>query len=672
MSHRLNPFHELYVTESYDSEAFVKLFSNILVNHTIALFKPGNVILKGLPGTGKTMILHLLKPGIRLAYKKCGIEFPIPKEFSSFIGAGINLIRCGAADFGQRPIVTPNSNSLTELGVFFGDFINYWIVRDILNSLIELGNELKDEIDIDLSPSKLESFVSLLKNDDAWFGYLNSVDSFEDLNSILKNRIVAYRAYLNYNSDSIPNNISKTKTTIGVPISATAKYLRQSGVISKNVHIYVRIDQHEELIWLDQSVPSLGTTFQSVIHKLLAMRDPNVSYRIGTRPFAWNDDSQTILGTSAQLEHYRNYTTVSIDEVLRRHENIKTYIFPKYAEDIFEKRLLQWEFKKKSKTKSLLSEVFGDGLDPREKAIKYVVNSKKRAVELDKDWPDEWKQFLLELAEKDPLSARLGEGWARQRGKGDIIYNVPTQSPYPWEEQVWWKKERIELALLQLASRNRQQLIWEGKDDILNLSGGNILVFLSLCQQIWEVAMRNNKNLESKSGVVPTMDYNSQTLGILEASLRWYEKLASVKDGSKRKLFVDFLGAKFHKKLTNDSKMSYPGHNGFSVENTELESDNEIFSLLKEASDFGDLFDRPHTTKSAKREVRTKWYLNSILSPKFKIPVIHTKEHMYISIQELRRWMIEANVIDSILPESLPKRKTKKKSSNDPNQGRLF
>ena len=76
MGSRINPFHELYVTESIGPDSFVKLFSDALVVHTLALFKPGNVVLKGLPGTGKSMMLSLLKPSIRLAYKRSNNKFP--------------------------------------------------------------------------------------------------------------------------------------------------------------------------------------------------------------------------------------------------------------------------------------------------------------------------------------------------------------------------------------------------------------------------------------------------------------------------------------------------------------------------------------------------------------------------------------------------------------------
>ena len=91
MKSAVNPFRELYVGESVGSNEFVKLFSPLLVTHSLALFQPGNVVLKGFTGAGKSMLLNLLLPETRLAYEKVGQKFPIPREFNRFIGAGINL-----------------------------------------------------------------------------------------------------------------------------------------------------------------------------------------------------------------------------------------------------------------------------------------------------------------------------------------------------------------------------------------------------------------------------------------------------------------------------------------------------------------------------------------------------------------------------------------------------
>src|SRR5690606_26953249 len=102
MAKPLNPFNELYVTETIGDEEFVHVFSPMLVDEAIELYQPGNVILMGVQGCGKSMLLSLLKPEIRLAYQSQG--FPLPPRVSRFVGAGINLTRSGAIDFGQRAI----------------------------------------------------------------------------------------------------------------------------------------------------------------------------------------------------------------------------------------------------------------------------------------------------------------------------------------------------------------------------------------------------------------------------------------------------------------------------------------------------------------------------------------------------------------------------------------
>ena len=338
------------------------------------------------------------------------------------------------------------------------------------------------------------------------------------------------------------------------------------------------------------------------------------------------------------------------------------------------KRLEENNYNVGPKNKNLLREVFGSGLNAKEKALMYVKKSREKVLDIDPEWPKPWKDFLNALVQEDPLSARLGEAWARQNGKQDIVNQIDIQKPYPWEKNKYWKKERIDQALIQIASRNRQQLIWEGRDDIINLSGGNILAFLSLCQQIWEVWMRDTKDIVQDQSL-PKFDEVIQTLGILEASAKWYEEVSSVKGGGSRKLFITYLGTKFYRVLTQDQKMSYPGHNGFSLVEADFISYNHINKFLTEASDFGDLQERQHTTKNSSGEKRIKWYLNPIFSPRFKIPSIRTKEPMYVSIKSFEDWMVEADIIshdDMKTTVYKHKPKTKKPSKADPNQGEII
>jgi hypothetical protein len=117
---RVNPFFELYVGDRLSSSEFVTIFSPYLVRYAEALFLPGNVVVKGVQGSGKSMLLSLLKPDVRLEYARAGAEFPVRGALSQFIGAGINLAHSNGIDFGYRAI----SDDPNETAIFFGDFVN--------------------------------------------------------------------------------------------------------------------------------------------------------------------------------------------------------------------------------------------------------------------------------------------------------------------------------------------------------------------------------------------------------------------------------------------------------------------------------------------------------------------------------------------------------------------
>ena len=91
--------------------------------------------------------------------------------------------------------------------------------------------------------------------------------------------------------------------------------------------------------------------------------------------------------------------------------------------------------------------------------------------------------------------------------------------------------------------------------------------------------------------------------------------------------------------------MSYPGHNGFSLTQSELQSVEDVRQFLEDAVDYGDLYDAPHTTKSGDRRQRVKWYLHPILSPHFKIHESHIKEPMYVNIEEVISWMKRSGIV---------------------------
>ncbi|HMP75724.1 MAG TPA: hypothetical protein PKE12_05435 [Kiritimatiellia bacterium] len=645
-----NPFHELYVTETAGPKEFVQLFSPYMIEHTQLLFQPGNVVLKATQGCGKSMLLNLLKPEIRLAYRRANAEFPVPPELRRFISAGINLTRSGITYLGQRPIGRNKEDDLRLFPLYFADFLNYWVVADILKTLrflIENPETVDDTIDI----NRLDIYAQQLAADDCWFGFLDGANNFNDLVSAIATRIRAYRSFHQFNTQHLPQNIQRTKTAIGYPISRAVYYMREAKLLPGEYNVFIRIDQHEVLSRGDDLRPELGREYRKIINKALSTRDPLISYRIGTRRYAWRYETEIFGTTAGHLEEERDYRIIDLDEKLRRTEDKASWVFPAYAEDIFRRRLLSAgvDVSPDSRKESLTERVFGSSMRP-ERAMKYYVGqgTADDTLDIDPDWPKEWADFLRQLFIKHPLSAKLAEAWLRQeggqkRGKRRCDSPPPAKTPYPWDRRQWWRKERVRQALLQVASKRIQRFRWAGSDNILSLSAGSTLVFVSICQHIWDAFLRSQRTVPDEDRVAlgaKAIPLNVQAVAIHTASTHWFRKVSEKPSGSDRERLVGYLGRLFRHKLLSDRAMSYPGYNGFSIAEEELYADEQVRMILNDASDFGDLFDAPHTTKLKDKKPRRKWYLNPILSPYFQIPETHVKEPMYISAKVFREWLV--------------------------------
>jgi hypothetical protein len=642
MERIVNPFAESTTTEHIAPEDFVRIFSPSILENAEALFLHGNVVLKGTPGSGKSMLLALLKPETRMAYCRDNRPFPVSFPHNKFISAGINLTRVGTQDFGNRLATEADQsqgNSKNDLALFFADFFNYYLVFDLLRNILKFKDEefrpIRTEIGLTVNDELLNKAALSIASDPTWFGYLNNVDSFDGLIKRIEQRLVQYRSYFNFNVDNLPVDIQETKTAVGEPIAVVANILRQERVIAEDTYVFIRVDQVEELYHLESHY-GLGSTYRQIINKALAMRDRRISYRLGTRGYAWDEES-LVYGTGSKLEQERDYTVIEIDNILRRAENRKVWRFPELAADIFRRRLESagYRLAQGEKPLALLKRVFGVGLPREELAIIYAGSSPDRVLDLDPEWPEAWQDFLKSLAHENPLSAKLGEAWARQRGKQGIVHSPPPIDQLPWDQKKWWKKERQELALTLIASRAGQRIIWSGVDDILELSGGNALVFITICRQIWQALLRSDR-AESFDSRLPTIDWTTQAIGVYDASKSWAERVIPRGfNGDTRARVINRLGTWFAKSLSNDKAMSNPGNNGISVTLEDLYNSSDVRKILFLCSDFGDIVAAPHTTKLSDKKPRMKWYLAPILSPYFRIPHIHTKEPIYTTCNEI-------------------------------------
>jgi hypothetical protein len=648
-----NPFHDLYLSEAISEDDVVNFFSPIIVKYSGIVFEPGNVIITGLQGTGKTMLLNLLRPELRLAYRKANIPFPVADRASKFIGAGINLRKCGILEFAQHLEPDMEAKQVQELALLFADFFNYWIVGDLLASLQQIilcdYADVKADVGLIDNQAKLDEFAQILANDPCWFEAMREVTNFFELSNAISKRISTYRKFLNLNIDELPREILTTKTVIGDPVLKAVDALRRSGLLLEKTKVFIRVDQYEQLTTLNIAGTQYGSRCRELIHKALAARDGRVSYRIGTRTYGW-DERPTIYRTDDVLERKRDFDIHDMDELFRRRENRKTWLFPEFAQDIFSRRIRNSEYGIESES---ITTTLGKTASPASRAESYVTSSdtRRRLIEsaLDTISPavsDSWKNHIRSLANEDVLAAWLTCAWVRQKigGKRNMpLGEPPATTKLAWTAKPYWHKERVQLGLMQLASANRQAPMWSGESDVLSLSDGQILLFLFVLQHIWDAWLRDRRGEEENIFQLPIRQ-EVQSQGVREASSEWRSKQSEGPNAYKRKIFVDSVGQHLYLRLSNDRSMSNPGANGFSVENGELDQNVDVKKFLMDAVSYGDLIDSDHTSKT-KGERRTKYYLSSILSPYFRIPNIHTKEPEYVSIKQVRQWMGEGEII---------------------------
>jgi hypothetical protein len=506
--------------------------------------------------------------------------------------------------------------------------------------------ELLQEIGLSGDSERLDRFALLLAQDQCWFGYFDGVTTFAGLREKLQERIGHYRRYLNLNISAMPTEISQTKTVIGDPMLKAVQALKTAQVLSEDTKVFVRIDQYEQLTTLNVVGSNYGARCQQLIHKALAARDARVSYRIGTRRHGW-PSPPTIYSTTDVLELKRDFDVIDMEEVFRRRENARTWVFPKFARDIFYRRLRASEMgRTKAIAELTMANALGQSLRPSERIARYVSTADGRRGIISKavkTLPDglapEWEKYIVDLAETDLLQAWLTCAWVRQRvGKKNIDLGSPpaADGKPPWDSKPYWYKERVQHALMQIASANRQALVWSGEEDVLNLSGGQILAFLFLLQHIWDAWLRDKRTTQHSELSFP-IEHDVQGQGVLEASIEWRSKQIEGPNARQRKTFIDALGEHFYVGLIDDKAMSYPGANGFSVSNIELDQHKSINDFLCESVSYGDLISADHTSKR-KGERRTKYYLMPIISPYFRIPSVHTKEPEYVGIAQVQKW----------------------------------
>jgi hypothetical protein len=640
-----NPFHELYLSEMLRDQPwlYIDLFSSeILTGETQSLFRPGNVVLLGSNGAGKTMLLGLLSPEVRAAFLKQDRPYPVSEDESRSLGVGINFVHAGFNHLAQRRVHEEEEQNLVLWSLMMGDLLNYSLVWELFKTLQYLGSDsgaqLRDFLGAKIDEARLDEFALEVAKSECWHGYLERFGRFEDLLAGVRERVFVYKAFANWNQEKLPDEILATKTEMGSPLARCRSLLEKLKILGATVHLTVTFDQYETLIHLDYATVtdperSIGRRFCRVVNSFLAARSPKVSYKLGVRPYSWGKERR-VLGSDAHVEAGRDFQVVNLDEILRRRENTGAWIFPRFARDVAKRRMEAAGVGVRDMSRLLAP------LTPERELEYYCGRNEERLIPNRPKWPEAWRALLRKLYRESKFESRLAEIWIIQRmgREGDLPEHTTVGARKRDWRRPWWQKERREALLMQAASDCRQRRLYGGWEVVMTLSASNILIFLSLCREIWDIWER----AQAKSGgTLRTIGPEIQSQAIRVVADSWLRGQESYPGGPERSEFITRLGIGIRRALLADKGLVYPGHTGFSLLKDDYESTRakRIREFLDGATDFGALICLPHTTKERDRRQRLKWYLCPTVCPHFDIPAIRTKEPYYATLDEVATWL---------------------------------
>jgi len=648
-----NPFHDLLVTELIDDpQLYRKMFSQeILVGETLQVFQPANVALLGPQGSGKSMVLNLVRYSVLSEWilpKSSKLPQPL-RGIKPFFGISLNLARIHFQAFGRRSMSRAMNVAPVDLSIDLScaaDFLNHYLFREFLAGMAFLtspkGQRFRRWAHIDAERLSWEE-IAKLRDFDSWFGYYADCHSLEELRQKCDRRISIWRSFLNANVDMVPDEVWRTKAPLGDPLHGMGNflnYLARGHDARARLPLFVVIDQYEVLPELN---PAFGTHLQRLVNTLVKARDPVVFFKIGARTYDWGRELR-IWGSESRIEIQRDYVVVNLADVLVRQENTSLRLFRELAKDVARRRIRveghYYRFRRP------IEDIFGSW-DEHSESRKYFRDPARRHLVL-RHVPGRLQRAIIAAGGQDPspLELRLAGAWVLQqlRRRRHIDHIEEEIAQHPWR-RAWWRKERVGIALLQVASIANQRKYYYGWQTLSELSGANISSFLLLFGEIWDKATK--RGLHPLKG---TLSAAIQTEGVLSASETWRMRDRLEANGGRRRYDVlNRLGPAIHKALIADLAISNPGHSGFSVRESELIGSQEgerVFEFLGNAVSWSIFEERAHTSKERESFTRRKYFLHTLLSPSFSIPYIRVKEPLYVGVAAIYSWFFNQDEID--------------------------
>lgn len=561
------------------------------LNESELLLSRTPIVIEGIRGSGKTMILKYLSYSIQKEYVEGNT---IEEKYSFFTKRSFGIYFRYKDDFCN--LFTQLVCSTVEREKLFRNYFELFIVRELLEDIRDLYRNSS-------AVEMLETIEKVLEI---------PVNSFNDALEEINKRIIKLDDAIN-ESDIEQDWYEKIASSLHN--SNLLKNLIKA--ISMNVYGW-----HDTLfvILLDE-YENLGV-LQTIVNTLIKQVDDtiNLTYRIGVRPAGMDKNNSTYVGDERlqvdrdyilrRLEYndFSDYKRFAMEISNRRLENIDTYK-QKGLTDISKllgkRENFDWEAANIARGNKQFNQLFKKYPFPaseQERIIK-LLSCNEKLLEMYNILLVYRGEMYTEVADTFNKYVECRKNKELKKAKGKIhTYDLGYGDKY-----------RLTLLYLLLSLYGEKKLYYSF-NTFLYLSSGSINDFISLCRNTFKLV--DNDILEELSAG-NTIPANLQTYGAIDTAEDQRRKVTQgSRHGNELYSFIDNMGGIFEE-YHRDIEAKYPETNQFAFsDENQIRNDKELNEYLIELINSGAIIKKSNRQLKSPGKTRGNIYkLNRIFAP---------------------------------------------------------
>ncbi len=614
-----NPFYYTYITERVkDPREYFNYFSpEILQEGVFKISQPMNHFILAAQGFGKTMFLRFFH------YKNQSYIYNNEHLFNfyralygkklpaKFAGIYYTISLGPYTQFARKDV------SEEMWGEIYGNYLNLVLLEEITRLLfycsLDPNRKWAAEVGIDSTNPQdiMKAVINLIES-----GYLprrllskKKVENVSHFCEVILDEINWYHRLVSkvrVRDNDFPNYLIEPGRLPVIFVDS----LRDSGVLSKDIRLFILLDEYQELSKLTSN-GELPRVINSAIKVISRSPSSLLEFKIGTRRYGIKE--LRILGSETKIEREREYDIIDLEGVFSGMGGLQFY--RRFIQDITKRRLEKNSYFKKrnfydwfdrSSPKWEFRNLVGD--DSEFKILKETLRLKTLYTfeSLREMYKELMGGFPKDPSDQVIAGLLLLKGLTEKKKGHELVEFLKDQ-----KTEKGWRKQGREIVFFTLAAIYGRQKRNFGHDSIVRASFPVVLNYLRLCKTMIELSMAL---LEEGRRNIPIQNQD-RVFRLVSEDV--FNEIASEKSsaGMSLQVILTRIGSLF--RMMHKFVIPADLVNSFQVPTEEYEEFRRS-GLFQEMMDHSLLRRVDYRIRGQKV---TRFYVNKILAPYLDIPV---------------------------------------------------